>query len=122
MTESGDPYENALAERMNGIIKEEFSLYESQTGFDQTYQRIIESIAAYNGLRPHGSCDFLTPDVAHLQTGELKKRWKNYPKKIAEKKLSISIEEAGRLPLQSKPPPLLYGEQKIALTLENQYV
>ena len=122
MTESGDPYENALAERMNGIIKGEFNLYESHLGFEQTHQRVIDSIAAYNGLRPHGSCDNLTPNVAHLQTGELKKRWKNYPNKMTEKKLQTSIEEAGRLPPQSKPPPLLYGEQNNELSLKNQYV
>jgi putative transposase len=122
MTESGDPYENALAERMNGIIKGEFNLYESHLGFGQTHQRVADSIAAYNGLRPHSSCDYLTPNIAHLQTGELKKRWKNYPKKIFKKKSSCSIEEAGRLPTQSKPPPLLYGEQNNELSLKNQYV
>ena len=111
MTESGDPYENALAERMNGIIKEEFNLYESQLGFEQTHQRVACSIDAYNALRPHGSCDYLTPNIAHLQTGELKKRWKNYPKKMIGKKSEDSIEEAGWLPSKSKPTPLLYGEQ-----------
>jgi putative transposase len=122
MTESGDPYENALAERMNGIIKGEFNLYESHLGFEQTHQRVIDSIAAYNGLRPHGSCDYLTPNKAHLQTGELKKRWKDYTKKMIEKQVPDSIEEAGRLPTQSKPPPLLYGEQNKEVSLKNQYV
>jgi putative transposase len=122
MTESGDPYENALAERMNGIIKEEFNLYESHLGFEQTHQRVIDSIAAYNGLRPHSSCDYLTPNMAHLQTGELKKRWKNYPKKMIGKQFEDSKEEAGRLHTQSKPPPLLYGEQNKELSLKNQNV
>jgi len=122
MTQSGDPYENALAERMNGIIKEEFNLYESHLGFEQTHQRVIDSIDAYNGLRPHGSCDNLTPDEAHLKTGELKKRWKNYPKKMIQGQLTCSIEEAGRLHLESKPPPLLYGEQNNELSLKNQHV
>ena len=36
MTQNGDPYENALAERMNGILKTEFNLYGSQYGFEQT--------------------------------------------------------------------------------------
>lgn len=81
MAETGNPYENALAERMNGIIKEEFNLYESRYSFEQTYENIKQSIAAYNGLRPHGSCDYLTPDEAHLRNGELKKRWKTYPRK-----------------------------------------
>lgn len=81
MTQHGDPYENALAERMNGIIKSEFNLYYSQTGLEQTYQLIKNSIMAYNNHRPHGSCDMLTPQSAHFKTGHLKKHWKQYPKK-----------------------------------------
>lgn len=81
MTENGDPYENALAERMNGIIKTEFNLYSTPYGFEQTYQMVRDSIRAYNELRPHGSCDFLTPEHAHQLQGTLKKRWKSYPAK-----------------------------------------
>lgn len=81
MTQNGDPYENAIAERMNGILKTEFNLYSSIHGLEQTYQMVKESIAAYNSLRPHGSCDYLTPDHAHLLKGPMKKRWKAYPKK-----------------------------------------
>jgi len=81
MTECGDPYENALAERMNGILKEEFNLYASSGNFEQTYTKITSSIKAYNELRPHGSCDFLTPCQAHRQGNVLRKRWKTYPRK-----------------------------------------
>ena len=81
MTENGDPYENALAERINGIIKTEFNLYNSQLGFEATCQLIQASITVYNEERPHGSCDFLTPQQAHRQQGVLKKRWKQYPQK-----------------------------------------
>jgi len=108
MTERGDPYENALAERMNGIIKDEFNLYSSQESFEQTYQRILRSVTAYNEIRPHSSCDYLTPDQAHQKKGEIKKRWKNYSKKMLTEKTQ-SIEEARRLHLKSKPSPLLYG-------------
>lgn len=87
MTENGDPYENALAERVNGIIKSEFNLYHSPLGIEQTSKKIRESIQAYNGLRPHSSCDFLTPEQAHLKTGILKKRWKNRNYKLNEKTL-----------------------------------
>jgi len=106
MTERGDPYENALAERMNGIIKEEFNLYSSQDSFENTYLRILKSVAAYNQIRPHGSCDNLTPCEAHKKEGELTKKWKNYSKCRLQKKPWDMIEEAGRLPSQSKPPPL----------------
>jgi putative transposase len=76
MTENGDPYENALAERMNGILKSEFELYSSASGFTDTTLKITGSINAYNGIRPHSSCDYLTPEQAHLRQGTLKKRWK----------------------------------------------
>lgn len=47
-------------------------------GFDQTKIKISNSIKSYNELRPHASCDYLTPNAAHLQSEKLKKRWKNY--------------------------------------------
>jgi putative transposase len=89
MTERGDPYENALAERMNGIIKGEFNLYGSSFNFEQTHQQIHSSIKAYNGLRPHGSCDYLTPCQAHQQGNVLQKRWKKYPGKWQKEKPAI---------------------------------
>src|SRR5450755_29373 len=122
MTERGDPYENALAERMNGIIKEEFNLYSSQESFENTYQHILKSVAAYNEIRPHGSCDNLTPRQAHKKEGELKKRWKNYPKKVFKKLVPGFIEEAGQLPSQSTPQPLQYGHKNKELSLIIDYV
>ena len=78
MSEKGDPYENAIAERVNGIIKTEFNLYSSTLGFENTKEHIAQSINNYNSIRPHGSCDYMTPDQAHLKTDHLKKRWKDY--------------------------------------------
>jgi putative transposase len=101
MTENGDPYENALAERMNGIIKGEFNLYSSQFNFEQTYERIAKSIIAYNEIRPHSSCDYLTPQQAHKTLTPLKKRWKNYPR-------AGTKQEAGAAPLTEQAPPLVY--------------
>jgi len=89
MTENGDPYENALAERMNGIIKTEFNLYNSQLGFEQTGKQISKSISAYNSLRPHASCDYLTPEETHLQSEQLNKRWKNYSKYYNHEKTAV---------------------------------
>jgi transposase InsO family protein len=89
MTENGDPYENALAERMNGIIKTEFNLYSSILGFEQTRNQISKSIKSYNELRPHASCDYLTPNQAHLQSDKLNKRWKSYNKSYYYEKPSV---------------------------------
>jgi transposase InsO family protein len=105
MTENGDPYENALAERVNGIIKGEFNLYSSQLNFEQTCQRVQEIITAYNEIRPHGSCDNLTPNQAHQTLTPMKKRWKSYPR-------LKTPSEAGPLPLKSMERPLMYGEDK----------
>jgi transposase InsO family protein len=89
MTENGDPYENALAERVNGIIKTEFNLYSSSLGFDQTGYQVSKSIESYNELRPHASCDYLTPNRAHLQSEKLNKRWKNYNRSFNHEKTAV---------------------------------
>jgi putative transposase len=85
MTQNGDPYENAIAERLNGIIKSEFNLYSNAFGFEETCTLVDKSIAAYNAIRPHSSCDYLTPYEAHHKSGPLKKRWKKYQKPKFEK-------------------------------------
>jgi putative transposase len=84
MTQNGDPYENALAERVNGILKMEWIHSESYQDFQQASDRIAEIIRIYNSSRPHLSCDMLTPDEAHLSQGPLKKRWKNHHRKSIE--------------------------------------
>ncbi|WP_317046590.1 IS3 family transposase [Adhaeribacter arboris] len=80
MTSQGDPGENALAERINRTIKEEFNC-RAFISFDLAKVAIIKSIQAYNQLRPHASCDYLTPNQAHLKKGPLKKRWRKYKRK-----------------------------------------
>ena len=53
MTENGDPYENALAERMNGILKDEWLSLERFNSFEQAEERINEVVKIYNDMRPH---------------------------------------------------------------------
>jgi len=77
MTENGDPLENAIAERVNGILKQEL-LEEAFPYFDVAQKAIAIACSTYNYLRPHNSIDNLKPAEAHTQNGELKKRWKNY--------------------------------------------
>jgi putative transposase len=78
MTQHGDPYENALAERVNGILKTEWIHSEQYHDFEQANIRIAEIVRIYNTSRPHMSCDMMTPDEAHCCIGHLKKHWKNY--------------------------------------------
>jgi putative transposase len=81
MTENGDPYENPVAERANGILKQDFNMGRTFRDKEDALQVVERGIKAYNQLRPHMSCDFLTPDEAHNMTGTLKKRWQ--PKKYS---------------------------------------
>lgn len=83
MTQSGDPLENSLAERVNGILKDEL-LEKQYRNFGQAKQAIATAISVYNHIRPHSSIDMLTPVEAHLCEGELKRRWKNYYSKGKE--------------------------------------
>jgi len=77
MTQNGDPLENAMAERVNGILKDEL-LEICYSTFAQAQVAIASAISIYNFQRPHSSVDMLTPVVAHTKSGELKKHWKNY--------------------------------------------
>ncbi len=77
MTENGDPLENAIAERVNGILKQEL-LEEVFTSFAKAQQGVAIACSTYNHLRPHGSINNLKPAQAHLQSGTINKRWKNY--------------------------------------------
>ncbi|WGQ12530.1 integrase core domain-containing protein [Pedobacter gandavensis] len=78
MTQSGSPYDNALAERVNGIIKNEFypkRVYQNHKEKEKALSRIIN---IYNSKRPHSSVNYLTPDQAHNEMGILKMKWKHY--------------------------------------------
>ena len=77
MTENSDPLENAIAERVNGILKDEL-LEKRFENFTQARSEVAQAVSTYNHLRPHLSIDMLTPAQAHTKTGELKRRWKNY--------------------------------------------
>ncbi len=81
MTEKGDPYENALAERVNGILKEEFELDCVFDSYEQALVAVNNAVIIYNTQRPHASCNYQTPDQAHKQQGPLTMRWKKRERK-----------------------------------------
>ena len=86
MTENGDPYENAVAERVNGILKTEFLLDKPFASFSQAREAVSHAVEKYNLIRPHDSCDKLTPEQAHQRSGYLHKHWKTK----AENKLLLT--------------------------------
>jgi len=78
MTEYGDPRENAIAERVNGILKEEFFKYMQLTE-NNINKEIANAITNYNTRRIHYSIGLMTPEEAHRSTGKLDRMWKKYP-------------------------------------------
>ncbi len=90
MTENGDPLANPIAERVNGIIKGEFTLQKqiSFSSFAKAKKQISKIIAFYNDERPHRSIEMLTPSKAYEFEGSLKRMWKTYYP-TSKKKLKI---------------------------------
>ncbi len=83
MTQDGDPYENAIAERVNGILKDEYDLELTFEDYLSANEAVKIAVYKYNNLRPHASCNYMFPVEAHKQTGILEKRWKSKKKKTA---------------------------------------
>lgn len=68
MTNNGDPYENAVAERINGILKQEFMIDTYHQDLEIMKTIIKEAIEIYNNQRPHYSNYMLTPEQMHTQS------------------------------------------------------
>jgi transposase InsO family protein len=81
MTENGDPLENPIAERINGTLKDEYLNDKINNHNNLDIKELSKAIEKYNTLRPHLSCEMLTPQEAHRAHGNLKRMWKNYYKK-----------------------------------------
>ena len=80
MTENSDPLENAVAERINKTLKEEFS-EERQISFSNLREAkimISQIVSFYNDERPHRSLEMFTPSIAYEMNKVLKRKWKNY--------------------------------------------
>lgn len=93
MTESGDPLENPIAERVNGILKGEFTLQKqiSFPSFSVAKKQVSKIIDFYNNERPHRSIEMLTPSEAYKREGTLKRMWKTYYRST-EKKQQLTAE------------------------------
>jgi transposase InsO family protein len=91
MTENGDPLDNALAERINGIIKGEYLDAYEVSNIEQAKALLIEVVELYNRDRPHMSISNLTPEEVHKAKQSLKteRKWKNY---YREKPKFVNLE------------------------------
>lgn len=92
MTESGDPLDNAVAERINGILKQEWLHFHEFENMEQVRSVLEPAIEFYNTRRPHASIDFLTPEQAQNQQGKLQNRWKKKRKEGGSKMTVVNQE------------------------------
>jgi transposase InsO family protein len=83
MTENGNPLENAIAERINGIIKQEYLEHHDINNIKEAEKLLEIVVNLYNNERPHMSISNLTPNFVHCSENTLnvKKLWKNNYKK-----------------------------------------
>lgn len=82
MTYSGNG-QNAIAERMNGILKDEYLLDATFESSRAAEKQVAQAIRLYNSERPHLSLGMKTPDQAHQGRGELKRLWRGRPRLAA---------------------------------------
>ena len=78
MTDNGDPYENAVAERVNGILKTEWLYHMHLTSRCMADETVRHIVRLYNNDRPHLSIGMRTPAQARTEAGPFNKLWKNY--------------------------------------------
>ena len=89
MTQNSDPYENAIAERINGILKDEFGMDCVFENYEYLKVQLSQSIELYNSYRPHLSINYKTPNQAHNQN---KIRLKTYKSKKSSKLVLNSLD------------------------------
>jgi transposase InsO family protein len=80
-TQQSDPYENAIAERINGILKYEFGLRKTIATVEIARKMIKEAVAIYNNDRLHWSLDLKTPQRVHNDYNQQK--YKSYKRNAA---------------------------------------
>ena len=88
MTQNSDPYENAVAERINGILKQEFMIHKYSQDLKIMKCIVKEAINTYNQQRPHYSNYMLTPNQMHSQN-QIKMR--TYKTKNSSKLLLTTV-------------------------------
>lgn len=112
MTETGNPKDNARAERINGTIKNELLGGMRFHSIDQVREAVRKAVDFYNNERPHMSIDMLTPSQAAARSGEIAKRWTSYREKAIREKLrdlknqeiSLSLDTVHGSPSGLHPP------------------
>ena len=99
MTESGDPKDNAQAERINNTMKNELLLGKRFFSIEQVIDAVSKAVDFYNNRRPHMSINMMTPAQAAICEGEIDKWWHSYREDAIKAKAEEITEKC--LPLCS---------------------
>ena len=103
MTETGDPKDNAQAERINNTMKNELLKGKRFTDIQMVIDAVNKAVDFYNNERPHMSIGMMTPSKAAVYDGVVEKIWTSYREKaIREKRIALEIPE--------NPLPLSIGQ------------
>lgn len=92
MTQGGNPRDNAIAERVNGILKMEL-LEPVFEDLPAAIAAVTKAVNIYNYLRPHSSLSMLAPALVHGRSLNVKRCWKNYYRTRKENDPSILIHK-----------------------------
>ena len=99
MTESGDPKDNAQAERINNTMKNELLLGKTFRSFGEVIAAVAVAVDFYNNRRPHMSIGMMTSAQASETTGDRDMKWTNYRLLAIKSRNSDGVTEK-TLPLQ----------------------
>lgn len=91
MTESGDPKDNAQAERINNTMKNELLKGMRFCNIDEVIAAVARAVDFYNNERPHMSIDMMTPAMAAFCEGEIKKHWVSLRERAIRDKQALEI-------------------------------
>ena len=107
MTETGDPKENAQAERINNTMKNELLKGKRFYDIEQVRASVAKAVDFYNNQRPHMSINMMTPAEAALCEGVLEKWWVSYREKAIQAIIEKSMleNEWNNLPLSAVQGP-----------------
>ena len=98
MTETGDPKDNAQAERINNTMKNELLKDIRFTSLEEVIAAVSRAVDFYNNERPHMSIDMMTPAQAATREGTIKKWWISYREQVILSARALEIQE-NNLPL-----------------------
>ena len=99
MTETGDPKDNAQAERINNTMKNELLKGMKFSCIEEVIAAVYRAVDFYNNERPHMSINMMAPAQAAFCEGAIEKMWFSYREKAIREKQSVLEIPENTLPL-----------------------